>query len=134
RRLLASPDIQGIVEKALLKISIIEPGVGQRLGLADGCQVVDVVSRQPTPVNLVGVGVEPAAGPAKQFVEIAIDAEIEAAEMEGAPRAPARYVADVVGNVGRADIQALGGQSVMPFVEPSWGEPCGRAFVFGCVG
>src|SRR3979490_287731 len=44
RGMLASPDIQGTVEKALLEIGIVEPRVGQCLDLADGCEVVDVVT------------------------------------------------------------------------------------------
>jgi hypothetical protein len=129
--LLADPDVQGTLEKALLEIGVIEPPVGQRLDLADSCQVEDVVSRQPEPVNLEGIGVDPAAGPANQLFEIGIDRKIQAAEMDGATRDPARYVADVVGNIGCTEIQALGGQSIMPFVKPFRGQPLRRAFAFG---
>jgi hypothetical protein len=115
----------------LLEIGIVEPRVGQRLDLADGCQVVDIVSCQPAPVNLEGIGVDPAASPAKQFFEISIDRKIKAAEMDGAARDPARYVADVIGDVSCTEIQTLGGQSVMPLVKPFRGQPLRRAFVFG---
>ena len=130
-RLLADPDVQRVVVKALLEIGVVEPRVGQRLDLADGRQIVDVVARQPAAVDLVGVGEESAAGPADQLFEVGIDREIEAAEMDGAARGSARDVADVVADIGRTEIQALGGKPVMPFVEPFRREPFGGAFVLG---
>src|SRR5882724_9991993 len=128
-RLLADPDIQGIVVKALLEIRRIEPRFGQRFDLADGRQVVDVVAGQSAPVDLVNIGKNPAPGPADQFFEVGIDREIEAAKMDEATRSPARHIADVVADIGCAEIQTLGGKSVMPFVEPFRSEPLGRVFV-----
>ena len=52
-----------------------------------------------------------------------------------APRlGPARDVGDVVADPGRAEIQALGGEPVMPFVEPFRGQPFGGIFVLGAGG
>ena len=75
--LLADPDVERVVVEALLEIGIVEPRVGQRLDLADGGEIVDVVARQAAAVDAERVGVEPAAGPADQLFEIGIDREIE---------------------------------------------------------
>ena len=83
-RLLSDPDVEGIVVEALLDIGLVETRVGQGLGLADGREIVDIVARQPTAVDLERVGVEFGAGPADQFIEVGIDGEIKAAEMDGA--------------------------------------------------
>ena len=72
-RLLASPDVQAVVEEALLEIGVVEPLVGQRLDLADGGEIVDVVPAEPAAVDDVAVGVEAAAGPADELVEIGVD-------------------------------------------------------------
>src|SRR5260370_4901703 len=105
--------MQGIVVKALLEIGGIEPRSGQRFDLADGRQVVDVVAGQSATVDLVHIGKKPTAGPADQFFEVGIDREIEAAEVDEATRSPARHIADVVTDIARTEIQALGGKSVM---------------------
>src|SRR5947199_305703 len=39
-RLLADPDVEGVVVKALLKICVVEAGVGKRFALADGREIV----------------------------------------------------------------------------------------------
>ena len=94
--LLAEADVQRAVVEALLEIGVIQPGIRQRLDLADGGEVVDVVARQPAAVDLVGVGEEPATGPADQLFEVGVDRKVEAAEMDGAARGAAGDVADIV--------------------------------------
>jgi hypothetical protein len=131
RRLLADLDAQPVVEEALLEPGIVEARFRQRLDFTDGGKVMDVIARQPAPVQVIGVGVEFQACPANQFLEIGIDRQIEAAEMDGAARCPARDVADVVADPGRAEIQALVGEPVMPLVEPFWRQPFGRVFILG---
>src|SRR5450631_2349481 len=87
--LLADPYIESIIVETLLEIRVIEPRVGQRFGLADRREIMDVVARQSAAVNLVGIGEKPAPGPADQSIEIGIDREIKAAEMNEAARSPA---------------------------------------------
>ncbi|MHC2535512.1 hypothetical protein ACVJMY_005081 [Bradyrhizobium diazoefficiens] len=131
RGLLAGPDVQPVAKEALLEIGVVEPLIRQRLDLADGGEVLHVVAREPAAVDHEGVGVEAAAAPADELVQIGIDREIEAAEMDRAARNTAGHIADVVGDVGGAEIQALVGEPVMPFVEPFWRQPFRRAFVLG---
>ena len=133
-RLLPDPDVERVVVEALLEIGVVEARLGQGLDLADGGEVVDIVARQAAAVDAERVGVEPAAGPADQFLQVAIDGEIEPAEMDGAAARSARDIGDVVADPGCAEIQSLGRQPVMPFVEPFRGQPFGGAFVLGAGG
>jgi hypothetical protein len=118
----------------LLEIRIVEAGLGQGLDLADGGEVVDIVARQTAAVDAERVDVKFAAGPADQFLQIAIDGEIKPAEMDGAAARSSRDVGDVVADPDGAEIQSLGRKAVMPFVEPFRGQPFGGIFVLGAGG
>jgi len=130
-RLLSDPEAQRIVVEALLEIRIVEAGLGQGLDLADGGEVVDIVARQAAAVDAERVDVEFAAGPADQFLEVAVDGEIKPAEMDGAAARSSRDIGDVVADPDGAEIQPLGREPVMPFVEPFRGQPFGGIFVLG---
>lgn len=117
--------------KTLLEIGVVEPLVRQRLDLADGREIHHVVAREPLAVDHEAVGVEAAAGPADQLVEIGIDRQVEAAEMDGAALHAAGDVGNVVRDVGGAEVEALVGETVMPLVEPFRKQPFGRALVLG---
>src|SRR5450755_1977184 len=47
-----------IVIETLLEIGVVEARLGQCFDLADGSEVVDIVTCQPTAVEVVGVGKE----------------------------------------------------------------------------
>jgi hypothetical protein len=92
---------------------------------------MDVIARQAAAVEAVGICVEFQTGPADQLLEIGIDRQVKAAEMNAATRRSARDIADIVADPGRTEIEALVGEAVMPFVEPFWRDPFGRVLILG---